>query len=55
MSRPSHHLTATRNSIVSRCRPRDVEGITDSPDIMQGAETDSSLALLTGEDLSNRP
>ena len=34
--RPSHHLTATRNSIGSRCRPRDVDGITDNQDVAWG-------------------
>ena len=54
VSRPSHHLTATLNSMGSRFRPWDVEGITDSQDVAWGAETDSSLALLAGEDQSKR-
>ena len=36
VSRPSHHLTATLNSIGPRCRARDVEGIIDNQDVARG-------------------
>ena len=48
------HLTAVWNSLDSICRPKPMEGITDTHEDERGAETDRSLALSAGQDAPNK-
>ena len=52
MSKPSHHFTAVWNSSGSRWKPSPMEGVTESHDAACLVETEYSLALSAGEDLS---